>query len=110
MRYLMNQEEFEILIGRAEQPVDALPLPPVTVIYFTAGWCGACRRLDIPALEAQFPGINWLKCDIDQNSYTAGFCDIRAIPTFMLIKKGQIIDKLQHSSNAAVAEWIHKNL
>lgn len=96
-----------MLLGKA--PTDQ-PLPPVTIVYFTASWCGACKRLDLPALEAEFPNVNWLKCDVDQNSYTPGYCNVRAIPTFLLIKDTKVIDTLQHSSNAAVAEWIRKNV
>lgn len=105
MKYLMSQEEFEVLIGRAQPPVGS-SVPPLTVVYFTATWCGACRRLDIPALEAAFPDMNWLKCDIDQNDYTAGFCGIRAIPAFLMIANQKIVDTLQHNDTAVVKKWV----
>ena len=102
----MTQEEFEQLIG--VQPIpEGMPIPnPFTVIYFTATWCGACRNLNIPALEAAFPTIGWLKCDVDQNNYTAGYCGIRSIPTFLIVNNKKVVGTLQSTSNEKVIEWI----
>ena len=105
MKYLMTQEEFEVLIGRAD-PAPGVAVPPLTVVYFTATWCGACRRLDLPALEAAFPDVNWLKCDIDQNDYTAGFCGVRAIPSFLMVANKTIVDTLQHNDTSVVKKWV----
>jgi len=109
MKYLMTQEEFEQLIGRQEIPPDVV-LPPFTVIYFTANWCSACRRLDIPALEAALPEVNWLKCDVDQNNYTPGYCGVRSIPTFLIVKDKKIVDTLSSTSNEYVEKWIRARM
>ena len=100
----MSQMEFEQLIGRGE-PTDA-PQPRITVVYFTASWCGACRRLNLPALEEATPTVNWLKCDIDQNDYTAGYCGIRSIPSFLIIVDKNIAGTLQDNDNARVITWV----
>ncbi len=107
MKYLINQDEFEQLIGR--QPSET-PLPPFTVIYFTATWCGACRRLDMPSLEAAFPQVNWLKCDVDQNNYTPGYCGVRSIPTFIIVANQQVVATLSNNITENVAAWIRSNL
>lgn len=107
MKYLMNQAEFETLIGRGEFP-DA-KVPPFTVIYFTATWCGACKALDTNALELDNPDVNWLKCDVDQNNYTPGYCNIRSIPTFLAIKNKQIVSTLQSTKNSDVSKWVNDN-
>lgn len=107
MKYLMEQAEFETLIGRGEYPDEKVP--PFTVVYFTATWCGACRSIDLAALEAAFPTINWLKCDVDQNNYTPGYCAIRSIPTFIAIKDKKIVDRFQSNDNGKIIEWL-KNL
>jgi len=105
MKYLMTQEEFEQLIG--VQPVpDGTPVPAFTVIYFTATWCGACRRLNMPALEEVLPEVNWLKCDVDQNNYTPGYCGVRSIPAFVAIKNKKVLGSFQSTSNEKVEEWI----
>ena len=105
----MTQEEFEQLIG--VQPVpEGTTVPPFSVIYFTATWCGACRRLDMPALEAALPEVNWLKCDVDQNNYTGGYCGVRSIPSFIIVKDKKVSEIFQSTSNDAVEKWIRANL
>lgn len=109
MKYLMTQEEFEQLTG--VQPVpEGTTVPPFSVIYFTASWCGACRRLDMPALEAALPEVNWLKCDVDQNNYTGGYCGVRSIPSFIIVKNKKVSEIFQSTSNDAVEKWIRANL
>jgi thioredoxin-like negative regulator of GroEL len=109
MKYLMSQEEFEQLIGRAPVPEGTL-VPHFTVIYFTANWCGACRRLDMDLLQEEFPEVNWLKCDIDQNSYTPGFCGIKSIPTFAVIVDRKFTDMLTSSDTRTVYAWVKRHL
>jgi thioredoxin 1 len=109
MKYLMTQEEFEQLTG--VQPVpEGTTVPPLSVIYFTATWCGACRRLNMPALEAALPEVNWLKCDVDQNNYTGGYCGVRSIPSFIIVKNKKVSEIFQSTSNDAVEKWIRANM
>jgi len=104
MKYLMTQEEFEVIIGKGQE---GLPAPAgVTVIYFTATWCGACRSVKPDALEAAMPAVTWLKCDVDQNNYTPGFCGVRAIPTFVVVKDGKVLGNLQANQNEKVLAWV----
>jgi thioredoxin-like negative regulator of GroEL len=107
MKYLMEQSEFEILIGKNPD----IPAPAgVTIIYFTATWCGACRRLDMNLLEATFGTANWLKCDVDQNQYTGGYCGVRAIPAFVVVRDGKYLGMYQSSTTMEVVNWLHKVL
>ena len=109
MRYLMNQEEFEQLLGRQPVP-EGTVVPYFSVIYFTASWCGACRKLNIPALEAALPEVNWLKCDVDQNNYTPGYCGVRSIPTFLIVANKQVVDTYTSSDNVKVEAWIRQHM
>jgi len=102
MKYLMTQEEFEVLIGRAE-PTDELPYNPApTVVYFTATWCGPCRSVRPDELEEGLKGVQWLKCDVDQNQYTPGYCQVRSIPTFLVIKDKKILGKFSATGTDAI--------
>lgn len=111
MRGLESHEYLEQLLGRGPaKELGAGLLPAATVIYFTAKWCGACKRLDLAALEAAFPAVDWLKCDVDENQYSPGFCGVRSIPTFMLILRGKAIGPLTSSDTQKVAGWLHAQL
>lgn len=104
MKLLISHIEFEQLIG-VQDPDPGVVLPNFTVIYFTASWCGACRALDLDAIEKAVPGANWLKCDIDQNDYTGGYCGVRSIPTFIIIHNKKVVDTLTSNNTKKVIEW-----
>ena len=94
MKYLMTQEEFEEIMGK----------DGFTAIYFGATWCGPCRNIDTDRLDKM--SINWYKCDVDQNSYTPGYCSIKAIPSFIVIADGKAIGPLREADTDAVMEWV----
>lgn len=100
---------FENLIGRGTN-AENIEAPPICIVYFTANWCGACKRLDLTKLVGSYPLIAWFKCDIDMNDYTAGYCGIRSIPTFLLIKNKEVVGKLSNSSTEAVLKWISEQV
>lgn len=109
MKLLISQIEFEQLIG-LQDPDPGTVLPSFTVIYFTAAWCGPCRALDTSALEAAVPGANWLKCDVDVNNYTMGYCNIRSVPTFLIVSNKKIIDTLTSNNTQKVSDWVKAHL
>lgn len=109
MHPLDTQVELEQLLGKVELPVGET-LPPVACIYFTARWCGACKRLDLPAIEAATPGVTWYKCDVDTNQYSPGFCGVRSIPSFMLILNKRPVGPFTSSDTAKVVAWIAAGL
>ncbi len=100
---------FEKLLGIGEEK-DAKDIPPVSIVYFTARWCGACKRLDLGKIVGSYPLIAWFKCDIDDNEYTPGFCGIRSIPTFIMIKDKKVVGTLSNSSTEAVLKWVNDTL
>ena len=110
MKYLMNHDELEMLLGRQPLSPDAgLPTGPV-VVYFTANWCGACRRLDLPRLEASLPQVTFLKCDVDHNQFSAGYCQVRSIPAFCVIKDQKFVGPYTNSNTDAVIAWVNSVL
>lgn len=102
MKYLETQGQFEVLIGK-QNTHD--PVPRTTVIWFSAEWCGPCKKIRIQELMDNF-NVNWLKCDIDRNDYTAGYCNIRSIPTFMVIHDKKIVSTKGSSNTSEVYEWL----
>ena len=80
------------------------------VVYFTASWCGACKRLDCDVLDraaAANRGLTLWKCDVTVNDYTGGYCGIKSFPTFMLFTPDKIVNTLKSSTTAIVENWIN---
>jgi thiol-disulfide isomerase/thioredoxin len=108
MKYLESQQQFEQFIGRSQEPSDE-PIPDLIAIWFSAPWCAPCRRINTELLESRFPAV-WLKCDIDRNDYTAGYCGIRSIPSFLVIYKKKIVGIKTSSNTNEVIEWLESLL
>lgn len=102
MTPLLNQETFEELIGRNKNK----PQEGITIVYFTAKWCGPCNRLGLGQLLALSDKIKWYLCDVDENDYTPGFCGIKSIPSFMAILNGKPQPLYSNSDTQAVIQWI----
>lgn len=98
---LENQELFESLLNANNKN------PEQVVIYFTASWCGACTRLNHQEIQAVNPNIVWYKCDIDQNKYTLGYCGLKQIPSFVIIKKSKFFGKFTSSDTQTVIEMLN---
>lgn len=62
-----------------------------------AQWCGPCRMLGptIDELGRQAAG-RWIiaKLNVDENPQTAGQYRIESIPTMLLFKNGQLVDRM----------------
>ena len=97
----MKQSNFEKMIGRAPLD-DGDSIPRFIVVYFTATWCGPCRSVRPAELEAALTMVTWLKCDIEKNDYTAGYCGVRSIPTFLVIKDMKIMGKFSSTDTEAI--------
>lgn len=103
MEQLESQEYFEALVGLKEWEK---PLPGFVVIWFTASWCGPCKRVKTDVLLSAFKDVTWLKCDIDKNDYTPGYCGIRAIPAFLVVKDKKVVGTLQSSDTDKIVAWV----
>ncbi|MEJ7541124.1 thioredoxin [Staphylococcus intermedius] len=69
----------------------------VKLVDFWATWCGPCKMI-APVLEdlaSDYEGkADILKLDVDQNQATAAKFEVMSIPTLIVFKDGQPVDKV----------------
>jgi thioredoxin 1 len=84
----INDGEFEQEVIKAEKPV---------LVDFWAPWCGPCQMV-APMLEelAQELGetVKIAKMNVDENPKTPTLYGIRAIPTLILFKGGEVVEQI----------------
>ena len=100
MKLLETQAEFESLWFGGS--------PRRWIVYFTASWCKACKKLDLDTIAAAAAAkdIEIFKCDETVNDYTAGYCGVRSFPTFILFEPQSAKSTLQSSDTEKVVQWI----
>lgn len=74
---------------------EVLDAQGVVVVDFGANWCGPCKSL-LPILDevvAEDPNKKIVKIDIDEQEELAKEYKIMSVPTLLVFKNGQVIDK-----------------
>ncbi len=99
---LQSQEQFEEFIGRNTNKKP----DPIVIVKFSAKWCKPCKNINVPMLLGLSDKIKWYECDIDEHDYTAGYCGIKTIPSFLAIVNGKPQPLLATSDTNQVVTWI----
>ena len=81
--------------GSFEQEVLQANLP--VLVDFTAVWCGPCKMLDpvVKQLAQAWDGkVRVYKLDVDDNPDLAMNYQVMGVPTLMLFKNGQPVERV----------------
>ena len=100
----VSDDNFEQEVLKSSEPV---------LVDFWAEWCGPCKQI-APTLEeiaSELGGkVKIAKLNIDENPDTPTKFGIRAIPTLMIFKDGEVSStQMGVLPKSKIVDWINEN-
>lgn len=99
---------------RTATPVSATIAAPegtrAQLLVFTAEWCGTCKAVlpKIHDIENDQPNVDFEYIDADENPEIAKEFNIRGVPTFVAMRDGKEVDRLEGYRSDEAVETLMK--
>ncbi|GAY54780.1 hypothetical protein CUMW_159370 [Citrus unshiu] len=79
------------------------------VVHFTAAWCMPSVAMNhfFEELASTYQDILFLSVDVDEVKVVASKMEVKAMPTFILMKEGALVDKLVGANPQAIRKMIN---
>jgi len=102
---VITKSNFEEKVLKSDKPI---------MVDFWAAWCGPCRAV-APAMDElseEYDGRALIgKVNVDEEGELAGKFRVMSIPTIMLFKGGQVVEKIIGlRSKAELSRILDKNI
>ncbi|KAM0747111.1 thioredoxin-domain-containing protein [Meredithblackwellia eburnea MCA 4105] len=81
------------------------------IVDFHATWCGPCKQIapHYNNLAAQFKQVVFLRVDVDNLKQIAAKYQITAMPTFLAIQSGKVVDTIKGADPRALSAMVARH-
>jgi len=86
-----------------------IPTSGLVLIDFFAVWCGPCVRIApfFEQLATKYgSSVTFIKVDVDQSDDITAKFDITAMPTFILLKDGEVYRRMEGADRAKLEQML----
>ncbi|MBA0695394.1 hypothetical protein Goari_002021, partial [Gossypium aridum] len=80
------------------------------ILHFWASWCEASKQMDqvFSHLSTDFPNSHFLRVEAEEQPEISEEYSVSAVPFFVFLKDGQVVDKLEGADPSSLANKVAK--